>query len=518
MNWFKRHFIVLCLLFFFQTNSYASSHEHLVYLPNYEDILFGLTNLDIESDEYKEALIDQRKMKDLVKARERILFSNSDFSYKFRQYLEQNIRNLARLINAKTGIELTHQSIYETLSATYSRPINEVLYDLNLKYSDFLTLPEGVDSITDGQKESTKSWYIEITKYRNEVFLMAESWEKKARIGFVTKPFEFYARRTHSELRKPIVFTTATNAHSTAFNPTRLRTIFNVLQNTDLRQNEPDLSTVLFSITKGVLGGPEDKWKVHFSEAKEFVTMFQNAGFKTGIDVVGSIQESNRGTKETEDKILLRMNAILNFLQELNTQKNTIEFRFHGFESNNRGPFYDALKRLLSGSHPFTGTIRIGHIAALDIADIAFFHGLLWRDRIVFDANLFSNLSVTPTTLEQLLRTIWELEMRGLRVELGTDGAGILNFELVDQLCYLFQKLKPEHMSIIVNIAVRAFSGLTKAAVLEKALNNKCMGVTRTIHFKKEKLGSYLYPYLKQNTEYCAAQLIRSPPELRVEN
>ena len=154
-----------------------------------------------------------------------------------------------------------------------------------------------------------------------------------------------------------------------------------------------------------------------------------NEGVIDGIDISGSIEE------KSDLKDYSGIYSRLKTLGDIFVEKGV--FKVHMFESSNKGTFYDEIDMLISywKQNPSKGpkTICVGHIYSLSGQFISEIKGFVNDKTILFEANIFSNLSLHPDgSLVDIFDKIKLLIESNLPVCPGGDGAGLLNIKNLD--------------------------------------------------------------------------------------
>ena len=172
----------------------------------------------------------------------------------------------------------------------------------------------------------------------------------------------------------------------------------------------------MLSITRETLGNGSDK---AFQNLKHQLETGVKEGWLHGADVSGSIYERT-GQKSTNS----RLKQLFETSSELNSS-----LRIHSFEETNRGQFYDDFWEAMETSAKngkIPKNLRIGHIQGLSKNDIQRLAKFKNNVNIVFEANLESNLTLNRSYTDHLVRNIESIHKSGMKVALGSDGAGIL--------------------------------------------------------------------------------------------
>ena len=151
-------------------------------------------------------------------------------------------------------------------------------------------------------------------------------------------------------------------------------------------------------------------------------------GWIQGIDIAGSVVENEASYKNPKKIEKTLKKNIEKLFHE--SQQNSMPIRVHAFEAGREGVFYDAFWQSLDSCREtecFARQLRIGHIQALEKSDIQRFAKLKDKMQIVFEANIESNLQVQKASeIQKLVQTIEDLHQEGFRVVLGSDGLGVL--------------------------------------------------------------------------------------------
>lgn len=193
------------------------------------------------------------------------------------------------------------------------------------------------------------------------------------------------------------------------------------------------------SITRNIIVTEKERNK-SLEKALKKVRNARKQGWGDGVDITGSITEQRKELSNKQIKNTAK--AFREIALSLGGSNDTL-LRIHAFEATNQGSFYKELFKfadeLASGQIPINGkppVLSIGHIAALSDLDIERFSEI--RDKakkngipfkIVFDANVVSNLEVQGVTRNQILENIKKLDKAGFEVGVGSDGTGILGKE-----------------------------------------------------------------------------------------
>jgi hypothetical protein len=149
-------------------------------------------------------------------------------------------------------------------------------------------------------------------------------------------------------------------------------------------------------------------------------------GWLDGVDLVGSLHDDQMGPVDPT--------MIKNQLKKVfkASHDSALGVRIHAFESTSKGGFYDGLSAALWScvrEKCLPSELRVGHIQELEpkmIEAFENFRHVAPEMKLVFEVNLASNLQLVKGDLERLVSTIHDLHQRGMRVVIGSDGAGIL--------------------------------------------------------------------------------------------
>jgi hypothetical protein len=197
----------------------------------------------------------------------------------------------------------------------------------------------------------------------------------------------------------------------------------NVLNSiTQIFQKHGYQSQYYLSIPRGIL---EDQAEKEFKKTLQLIQNGAQEGWLHGVDVSGSIRERWARNQKSES---IRFKDRLKQIFE-HSHHQEIALRIHAFEESNRGPFYDDFWEVLKNSaeqKKLPHTLRIGHIQGLlkeDIHRIGQYRNAM---DIIFEANPESNLALNRSYTETLVNNIQMIHQSGMKVALGSDGAGIL--------------------------------------------------------------------------------------------
>ncbi len=113
-----------------------------------------------------------------------------------------------------------------------------------------------------------------------------------------------------------------------------------------------------------------------------------------------------------------------------------LALRIHGFEGQREGEFYDALWSDIEKNLESLRELRIGHLSKFTNEDLARLVGISKAKRrelkrkLVFEANVESNVILQDASPQALASTIRQLLRHHYKVVLGTDGIGPLGSRL----------------------------------------------------------------------------------------
>ncbi len=166
-----------------------------------------------------------------------------------------------------------------------------------------------------------------------------------------------------------------------------------------------------------------------FDEKLALLARSLKEGWAHGVDITGSIEEEAAAPNAKLAALYeSRMMRVARIVGEANGV-----FKVHAFEATDKGPFYDALWKVLDGISKLPEAHRprrvvMGHIGSLshdDINRLTAFNEKAGLP-IAFDANLLSNELVQGMKLESLAALLRHLHKAGFEIGLGGDGQGII--------------------------------------------------------------------------------------------
>jgi hypothetical protein len=162
-----------------------------------------------------------------------------------------------------------------------------------------------------------------------------------------------------------------------------------------------------------------------FDKAIEAVKIGRKEGWLHGIDIAGSLWDGIAEFNEAE--VNLMKERLVTLFSASSTSD--IGIRLHAFENGRKGGFYDALWPALEEckiKKCLPKKLRIGHIYDLDDASLNKLLKYVRKSDLVFEVNLESNYQLLAPRTDQLIKTIEKLHKKDLRVAIGSDGIGIL--------------------------------------------------------------------------------------------
>jgi len=184
-----------------------------------------------------------------------------------------------------------------------------------------------------------------------------------------------------------------------------------------------------YSLPRNILAKPSFDFQGTLAGMSEGI----QEGWLHGIDISGSIREGVAPDPAGKSAIFgERFEQLFKFSHD-----KKIAVRIHAYEGTRTGAFYDGFWKSFNEcavKNCAPHQLRIGHIQALGEEDIDRLSQLTKSRSIVFEANIESNVKLqSGTETQKLAKTIEKIHAENMRVVIGADGLGILgesaNFE-----------------------------------------------------------------------------------------
>ena len=344
----------------------GNEHEHLQYLPSYEDIEYAMKG-------------------NLGKKRTSELLS--------KDYLEITSRFGPGVLTEKEFLDLRRSKTFGDFSEALSRRIpgksrDEIMrsfFELQDWHADALASYGSAGSIrsqlfasTPGIAEPSVMAALNTApkyQYRKCIFTIPKSLARKSLLSRLTHEFE--NRRMQTQFYYSVS-----------------------------RKNLASRGTNFRKILEEVGAGKKEGW-LH------------------GIDISGSLWDS-AFSYDVDASALMKERL----MELFRTSRDTgIGIRLHAFENGKTGGFYDALWGALEECKKARcepQNLRIGHIYDLDDESLKRLLKSVKKESLVFEVNAESNYQLLEPRTRMLVDRIEALHKKGLRVAIGSDGIGIL--------------------------------------------------------------------------------------------
>ncbi len=503
----------LRLLFvFIPILAFSNSHEHLSYLPSYEDIVKTLAEAsDVAENKKLRAYTVEGAEKRVLNfegglTRAFINFlvydpTREEFKNLFGQDYERNLvksfkdelqteynerrktgrqekkkekhfsylqENLDAYLKGDIDLDQTvKKTIFRNLFSRLSNKesLNDVFKSLGFDESNSAMIFRNIFEIN----ESSKSIFGTITTARNGVFKFLDNYTLNGK-NMVSRPFLHYARRTPLAQRSYLDVSFNISELNQAFRPENLVLIADRLNQTK--------SKFFYSLTRNFFG------------KKDNVTSYisRHSNIITGIDISGSIKEIaadniRSSTGAIEQSKVESINVYKKGFREIFTNNDLREIRIHAFEGASKGLFYRALWGELNSIAKDSTIkkipkIRIGHINSVDSKTLRGLKAIGKKFEasgksldIEFEASYTSNSRLHGARPLYFLDKVTEIYNAGFKVSLGTDGAGIFKTTIIDQLIELDQFVAKDQMDAFRSIIRN--TGITQEAWRDYLSKNK---------------------------------------------
>lgn len=163
----------------------------------------------------------------------------------------------------------------------------------------------------------------------------------------------------------------------------------------------------------------------NFKKILEEVSTGTKEGWLHGIDISGSLWD--RTFSYDVDASALMKERLIDLFKK--SRESDIGIRLHAFENGRSGGFYDALWGALEDckkARCSPPNLRIGHIYDLDDESLNRLLKSVKKESLIFEVNAESNYQLLEPRTRMLVDRIESLHKKGLRVAIGSDGIGIL--------------------------------------------------------------------------------------------